>query len=272
MKAILLLAGLILVVACDDDEEPGPGLTGESKTYTLGSVSNPDVSGTVKFEERDDDQIVITIDLDGTQSGGSHPAHIHANSAAEGGGIVLDLNSVDGATGMSETIVSTLNDGTPITYDELLEFNGHVNVHESSTNLATLIAQGDIGGNELTDESINYTLNEVDAWGVTGTATFTRRANGNAVVTLQLEGTAAGGDHPAHIHNNDAATGGGIAIDLNNVDGETGRSITNVTQTNDGTAITYAQLVDFNGHINVHLSPDQLSVIVVQGNIGANAE
>jgi hypothetical protein len=32
----------------------------------------------------------------------------------------------------------------------LLNFDGYINVHLSATNLASLVAQGDIGQNELT--------------------------------------------------------------------------------------------------------------------------
>lgn len=34
-----------------------------------------------------------------------------------------------------------------ITYNELLTFDGHVNVHKSSLEMSTLIAQRDIGSN-----------------------------------------------------------------------------------------------------------------------------
>ena len=90
---------------------------------------------------------MITISLIGTTAGGDHPAHIHANSATQGGGIVLDLKNVSGATGKSVTSVNALNNGTAITYDELLTYNGYVNVHLSAAALATLIAQGNIGSN-----------------------------------------------------------------------------------------------------------------------------
>jgi hypothetical protein len=268
---IVLCACILLAGACDDDDESSPQLTGDTKTYTLNSVSDPAISGTVTFAERDDDQIVITIELDGTQPGVSHPAHIHMNTAAEGGGIILDLTSVDGATGMSETIVSALNDGSVVSYDDLLSLNGHVNVHESAANLSTLIAQGDIGKNELTGDRKEYTLQEVEGSGVSGTAVFERRVSDFTLVTLQLTGTQSGGDHPAHIHNNDAAMGGGIAIDLSNVNGDTGLSVTHIEAMNDGTPIMYDQLVTFNGHINVHLSPSQLATVVARGNVGANA-
>ncbi len=399
MKTLLdrfLICGLVssaivfVTASCDDDDNPGPQLTGENKQYTLSSVSDPAINGTVTFAERDDDQILITIQLNGTSSG-THPAHIHVNSAAAGGSIVLDLEDVDGTDGKSETVISALNDGTAITYEQLLDFNGHVNVHLDANNLPTLLAQGDIGANELTGErkeyemtpvenpavqgkaifekrkkgttlvtimlegqepglthashfhsntvadtgpivinlkSINssnsitktsvdtlnngnpvtyeellnfngyinvhkgatfvaqvdigqneltgehqhYTLNAVGASGVSGMATFEKRKNGKTQVTLQLDGTTAGDSHPAHIHTGNVTTGGPIAIDLKNVVGATGMSLTNVTQNRDGAEVSYDELVDFDGHINVHLSATELSTIIAQGDIGGNVQ
>lgn len=247
-------------------------LTPRSKTYTLNPVSDPAISGTVKFEERQNGEAIATITLEGTSDGNTHPAHIHRNAAAAGGGIAIDFNAVDGATGISRTNISQLNDATAITYEELLEFDGYVNVHLSSADLGTLIAQGDIGGNELTGDMVEYTLNSVSDPAISGTATFARRNNGTTLITLVLTGTTAGGNHPAHIHNNSAGEGGGIAIDLRNVPGETGESATQVTMKNDETPITYDELITYDGYINVHLSPDELSTLIAQGDIGSNVE
>lgn len=247
-------------------------LTGDSKVYALGSVSNPAISGSITFEKRENGEALATILLEGTEEGDEHPAHIHNNSAAQGGGITIDFNNVDGGTGMSKTNISERNDSNPITYDELLQFNGYVNVHLSPTVLGTLIAQGDIGQNELTGESEEYVLNSVSNPDISGTVTFAERLNGQTLVTIELIGTEAGGDHPAHIHNNSAAQGGPIAIDLRNVNGATGRSVTNVSQTNAEEAITYDQLLTYNGYVNVHLSAASLATLIAQGNIGANAE
>src|SRR5690606_11218945 len=241
-------------------------LTGKSKTYALFPVADPAVSGTVTFAERANGNTLVTIQLEGTQDAAVHPTHIHANTVAEGGPIVIDLTNLDGTTGLCRSNVTQLDDGTAIDYSGLLEFKGYLNVHTGGT----FVVQVDIGQNELTGETTEYALNEVGGSGVSGTATFAKRANGKAQVTLQLTGTSAGGDHPAHIHNNDAATGGGIAVDLKNVNGETGRSVTSINQLNDGTAITYDELLQFNGHINVHLSPAQLATLIAQGDVGAN--
>src|SRR5690606_17317999 len=139
MVAVICLAGC----GNDDDEQPQ-----EMKTsYTMGPVSDPGISGTITFTQVDAASTLVTIELNGTSSGDIHPTHIHANSSSEGGPIVIDLNSVDGATGISETTVTQLDNGTAITYEGLLTFNGHANVHLSSTMMSTLIAQGNIGSN-----------------------------------------------------------------------------------------------------------------------------
>jgi Holliday junction resolvase len=266
----LLTASLFYSSGCNNDDDPGPQLTGDSKTYDLNPVSDQGISGTVTFAERDDDQVLITIQLTGTQSGNTHPAHIHGSTAAEGGTILLDLTDVDGATGKSETVVKALNDGTALTYDDLLNFDGYVNVHASSANLGTLIAQGDIGQNELTGDSESYSLGPVSNPDISGTATFAKRVNGETLVTVQLDGTTDGAVHPSHIHANTAAQGGGIVINLTDIDGTTGLSRTNIGQMNDGTPITYDDLINFNGYLNVHLAEGNLGTLVAQGDIGQN--
>ncbi|MDN3667781.1 CHRD domain-containing protein [Echinicola jeungdonensis] len=149
MISLFLIAGLGLI-SCNDDDDDDNGNGDpqvQERTYTLDPVSDPAIYGTVKFERQNDGSTMVTIDLVGTTSGNSHPSHIHSNSASEGGPIEIDLTDVDGATGMSQTLVTEENDGTPITFDELLIYDGYVNVHLSGSNLSTLVAQGNIGSN-----------------------------------------------------------------------------------------------------------------------------
>jgi hypothetical protein len=139
-----LLVAFVLIAGCDDDDEP----QSQNETqYALGELESSGVSGTVTFTKMDDATTRISIELTGTMDGDMHPAHIHAGNASTGGPIVVDFSPVDGATGRSETTVTALNDGTPITYEELIAFDGHVNVHKSATELAIMIAQGNIGAN-----------------------------------------------------------------------------------------------------------------------------
>jgi len=246
-------------------------LTGESKIYELHSVTIDNIDGTATFEKRKNGEALATLQINNTADGDSHPAHIHSNTAIESGGIILTFNPVNGTTGTSKTNVSDLDDATAFGYDDVLEVNGYINVHQSAADLGTLIAQGDIGQNELTGESKVYELLTKDVPGISGTATLEERLNGTTLVTLALDGTTAGGIHPAHIHENDAATGGGIVLTFNPVDGATGISRTQIAAKNDETPITYTELLSFDGYINVHLSAEDLETIIAQGDIGANA-
>lgn len=270
LKFGLLVFAFLGLIACDDDDDNNPVFQGDSKEYDLSAVGESGVSGTALFEENEDGSTTITLELSGTTEGETHPAHIHLNSAAEGGEIAISLEPVDGDTGKSVTTVSTLDDETPITYEELEDFDGYINVHKSEQELDAILAQGDIGQNELTDESVTYDLATVDIEGVSGKATFYKRENDEALVVLELEGTTEGNTHPAHIHDGSVAEPGEIAISLNPVDGATGISKTNISEKNDETAITYEELLAYNGYINVHKSEDELDVIAAQGNVGAN--
>ena len=152
----------------------------------------------------------------------------------------------------------------------MTDYNGYINVHLSAEDLATIVAQGDIGQNALTGNEVSYDLATKNVEGISGTAVFAERNNGTTLVTIMLTGTPDGGSHPAHIHENDAATGGGIAVSLTPVNGTTGMSRSQVAALDNGTAITYTELLSYNGYINVHLSMDNLATIVAQGNIGSN--
>lgn len=272
LMALVMLAGSVFLASCDDDDDNG-GITttGNSKTYALASVSDHGISGDVTFNELTDGSTSVEISLTGTSAGNTHPAHIHFNSVAEGGDIAVTLEPIDGETGKSTTIIVEADDLTTLSYEDLLQFDGHINVHLSPDDMATIVAAGDIGSNELTGQSKQYELNSVSDPDIRGTATFSERVSGETLVTLQLENTPADGTHPAHIHKNTAAEGGDIAITLNSVNGETGMSKTDVSEFDNGEAITYEQLIAYDGYINVHQSPENLGTLIAQGDIGANA-
>lgn len=257
----------------------GSALTGETMAYTLEERAVEGINGTATFWELEDGSALVQLMLEGTPEGGSHPAHIHVNSAAEGGDIAISLNPVNGTSGNSYTFVEMFDANSPdrageaVTYGELLDYNGYINVHLSADDLGTIVAQGDIGGNELTGESTAYELASTDAaTDVNGTVTFNERKNGNTLVTIDVANTVAGMMHPAHIHEGVTGSGGPIAISLNSVNGDNGMSMTNVAANDAGEAVTYDELLTYNGYVNVHLSADNLATVVSSGNVGANAE
>lgn len=271
---ILMVLPLVYLTSCSSDDDNNNDIiispTGDLRTFQLGSVADPAIMGAATFIENTNGTTTIELQLSGTPNGGMHPAHIHFNTAAEGGDIALTLGTVDGATGFSSVTIDELNDGTNITYAELLNYDGYINVHVSADDLGTLVAQGDIGQNELTGTQKEYALGTLAVEGISGTATFSERVNGEALAVLDLVGTPDGGMHPAHIHANTAAEGGAILFTFNAVNGTTGMSKTNVASFDDGSTLSYANVLDFDGYINVHLSLDDLGTLVAQGDIGQN--
>ena len=248
----------------------GNGLTGESVTYLLDSIADPDIRGEATFYQRNNGLTLAVVSLQNTPQDDIHPAHIHANSAAEGGAAVISLNAVNGTDGKSRNSIRQFDDGTPVSYEQLLTFSGYLDVHLSDAEPTTLVAQGDIGQNALTGNQVVYPLRALSNSGISGTATFAERNNGFSVVTLSVTGTSPTGVHPAHIHFNSAEQGGSIALSLTPVDGATGISKTNIEARDNNLAITYEELVVYDGYINIHLSVDDLNTIVSQGNVGSN--
>src|SRR5262245_26555285 len=138
----ILLISIFCIAACDDNDDATKQNKNE-RMYALNELDSSGVKGTVTFTKVDDKTTRVVVQLTGTKAGNSHPAHIHSGSVATAGPIVLDFNPVDGSTGRSETLVTKMNDGAAVTYEDLIAFNGHVNVHLSAADLKIMIAQGD---------------------------------------------------------------------------------------------------------------------------------
>ena len=268
---LLLFLTSIFFYSCEDNDQEYVFNTpsGNKVTYDLATKDVEGISGTATFVENTNSTVTIVLDISGTSSGGTHPAHIHFNSALEGGDIAITLDPVNGSTGGSATIITRLDDGTPISFNELLNFDGYINVHLSATELGTIVAQGDIGQNGL-KESKTYDLGEKAVDGISGDITFSERNNGEVLATIALNGTPDGGMHPAHIHANTAAEGGDILVSFTPVNGNSGISITNIKTFDDGTAFAFSDIENLDGYVNVHLSAADLGTIVAQGDIGQN--
>lgn len=264
MMMLVLAVSMFMTSSCKKDD-PIP----ESYVYNLQVRDQLGITGTVTFTKKSATVTTITLKVNGA-SAKNHPAHIHANSIAQGGPIVLSLNDVD-AAGNSVTDVTRLDDNTAITYEQLINYDGYVNVHESATELGIIVAQADIGSNELTATSQSYTLSAVNASGVNGTALFQKRKGGATLVTLTMTGLIAGTQYPANIHlgSVESIGGGPVRRTLNAVDGTSGRSVTSIKALDDNTAITYDNWMVYDGYIAVNSSL-VTPVVISQGNIGSN--
>jgi hypothetical protein len=133
--SMALILFTFIAVSCGDDDDKEPLKT---KVYTLESVGGSGVAGTVTFTEATSTTTSVTINLTGAPAGGNHPAHIHEGVKGSGGAVAFGLTSVVSST--STTLVDQ-------SYDQLLSYNGYVNVHLSSADL-TVVATTNIGSNE----------------------------------------------------------------------------------------------------------------------------
>lgn len=248
----------VFVFSCSKDENPVVH-TGKSKSYTLPSLYGGPVSGELVIKERTDKKVELEVKLTGTTSG-LPPTHIHLNTWAEGGDVVIDFDE-------SVVVIDKLANGTPVTYDALINFDGFIAVHESASNLNSYLILADIGQNALTGKSKSYNLSDLNSV-QNGTIKFEERVNGETLVTIKLTNNFSMEAHPAHIHNGSLASPGSIAADLNTVSQVTGLSFTNIVKANN-TSINYSGLLTFNGYAAVHASAADLNPISL-GNVGSN--
>jgi len=231
-------------------------------TYVLKIKDVLGVTGTARFTETSSTVTTIDITLTGAPSG-THPAELCSNSAIEGGPVVATLNPVD-ETGKSSTAVNTM------TYTQLIGYDGFIKVLKSSAEPNIILAQGDIGGNVITTTNITYTMDTIASFGVSGTALFEKRVNGNTLVTIALTGTIAGDVYPATINLGSITTvgGGPVVKALSNVDGTTGKSYTNIRYLDSDIAITYDNWLVYDGYINIYQTSVSLGNVICHGNIG----
>lgn len=257
---LTMLTAVILLIAggCKKDN------SSLNKTYSLMVKDVLGVSGKVTFTESANNSTIIDIVLVNAPSG-THPANLYMSSVVENGAVLIALNPVD-ATGKSSTLVSTMS------YSQLIAYDGSIKVFKSSSEPEVILAQGDIGGNVITTTNKTYLLTKIGVFGVSGSALFEKRENGNTLVTVSLTGIIPGELYPATINlGSIASVGGGPVVKLlNSVNGTTGKSYTNIQKLDNGTNITYENWLVYDGYLNVYQAPVNLSNIICNGNIGSN--
>lgn len=172
---------------------------------------------------------------------------------------VMGLRSAATVQGESVTIgvdagTVRINDATVVQTDVMAD-NGIIHVID-----AVLLPPSVTAG---TIDEITLPVAALNDSGVSGTITLSR-AGTSTIVTLDLDGTPEGGNHPTHFHTGDCTAPGPVVIPLDAVDGTTGISVTQVDVPLD------AILTD-NHLVMVHLSPQDLATFVACGEVGAGA-
>ncbi len=163
---VLLLAVSIVACGSDSEGEDSP-FTGNEVSFTLipGEVEGNTTSGTLTIKERTDGQGEIQIVLNGVIQGAQHPVHLHFGDLEADGLVATYLTQiaeVDGV-GRSNTILSQLDDGTPLTYSDLITFNGSIKIHfeESGPLEDALLGATNIGINSAGNEAYLLGLKDI---------------------------------------------------------------------------------------------------------------
>ena len=130
-----------------------------------------------------------------------------------------------------------------------------------------------VAPNEFTGNEVSYTLlSGTTDFDFYGTATIKEKKDGTAEIVVQLKNTQGTKQFPVHLHYKSFDQEANLAALLKPVDAATGRSVTDLTRLADETPVTYQDMVNFNGHINVHLDDNPNGMILSYGNIGSNAD
>jgi uncharacterized surface protein with fasciclin (FAS1) repeats len=111
-----------------------------SVRYAVNAVGGSGVSGSVLVADYGFENAVVTILLRGTVAEGSHPTHFHLGNCDSDGEIVVPLENVNGATGLSITSMTA-------SYDIVVEGDHYLNVHLSDEAVDTIVACGEVGLN-----------------------------------------------------------------------------------------------------------------------------
>ncbi|MGB5269683.1 MAG: hypothetical protein WBN52_04185 [Eudoraea sp.] len=145
---LLLFVTLTALTSCGSDDSIEPTGINEiivdELSYNLVSANGSGITGTATLTRDSNDNTTILIQLDNTNTE-EHPAYVRLNSAAEGGPNLITLEPCTCA--VSTTVVTQLNDGTPIDFDKLLNLDGHVSIQDSPANPDLVVAMADIGTN-----------------------------------------------------------------------------------------------------------------------------
>ena len=246
-------------------------LTGDRKSYQLQEFIGSDFVGSVFLEKRKSGFTKITVKLDEAQEGVFYPTHIHYNSSAEDGSIWIDLNPIDGNTGVSISDIRTSLLGTEIDFETLVTSSAHIKVHHSIDELGVIIAQCDIGANKLTGVSVAYDIASVVNEDFDGLITFKERVDGSVLASIKIDESLTTSDCRVHIYENSYSEGGTKLVTLNSIDAASGKSETSIRTMDDGSPFTFQMLENINGHLIIYKNIDNVYSIIAHRNIGINA-
>jgi hypothetical protein len=138
--SILALVCILFFTSCNKDDAATAVILQEV-AYNIYDVANTGISGKATFTQEDNGSTHVLIELDNSNTT-TNPAYINLNSASEGGDIAITLKVCECL--ISNTTITKFDNGNTITYEGLIDLNGHITILDENENIA---AVADIGSN-----------------------------------------------------------------------------------------------------------------------------
>lgn len=138
--SILTLIFTLVFTGCSKDDAAKAVIL-QSVEYSIFDVANSGITGTATFTQEDNGSTHVLIELNGADTS-TNPAQIRFNSASEGGDIAITLSVC--TCSISDTTITKFDNGNTITYEGLIDLNGHITILDEMGNI---IAVADIGAN-----------------------------------------------------------------------------------------------------------------------------
>lgn len=245
--ALLSGASFTGLLSCNkSNTTPSP----QQKQYTISPYnSSSQISGIVNFRQvLNTDSVIVTVKLQGVNQDGSYPVYIRQGTSLEGGPVAYDLGYVDGQS-------PTLTAEIPLAFSNILTYNGCLNVYRNPNDTVTIVAQSEIGTNNIFKSYNMY--DPVNTSQINGQFRVYQRPAGSYLVIRIDTSVAHIGriSHPARVY----TAAGMRAFDLNNVDSVSGVSATSLPDQ------PYNALSTYPGSIKVLLSQGVQDVTISQG-------
>ena len=140
---ILVLACTLIFTSCSKDDAATAVIL-QSVEFNIYDVANSGITGKATFTQEDNGSTHVLIELNGADTS-TNPAFIRFNTASEGGDVAITLEAC--TCSISNTTITNFDDGNAITYEGLLNLNGHITIHADGNMNSAIIAVADIGVN-----------------------------------------------------------------------------------------------------------------------------
>ena len=148
----LIFLSIFTLIGCGNDASNE--FTGNEVIIPMiaGEVQGNTTSGILTIKERTSGEAQIEIIVQNVLQNASHPIHLHYGSLDDNGNVATMLSELieENGVGRSITILSTLENGENISYQDLILFDGSIKIHfEASGPLENaLIGSTNIGLNQ----------------------------------------------------------------------------------------------------------------------------